>query len=492
MTPTDEQLAAIDLARSAGPGDQIAVRALAGCGKTSTLAMIAEATGAHGMYTAFNKAIVADAGAKMPRNIDSRTMHSLAYGAVGKHYRERLNAKRIPAWQIAKVIGADPLTVPTTLGPKTLSAGYMASLAGRTVDVFARSADPDIGPSHVPMIDGLAATPDDVAALAEAYVPAAVDLARVYWSEVVAPAGRVRFTHDYYLKMWQLSGPRIMRDVILFDECQDADPVMADIIAQQGHAVRVWVGDPHQRIYEWRGTVDMLASPDIDASATLSRSFRFGRRIAAAVNDALHPLGAQIEGAGPDPGRVGPIERPDVVLCRTNAGVLEQAADYLDQGREPGVVGGLDEVARFARGALDLQAGRPTAHPELACFATWGEVVEYADRDAMGADLQQMTRLITKVGADRVEAIAKRCSIDPRHADVTLSTAHRAKGLEWPAVRLGNDFPEPGPGVALNEAEYRLAYVAASRARAQLDPEAVWLWAPSGDRVTAGDGKGRR
>src|SRR5207245_1122854 len=65
-------------------------------------------------------------------------------------------------------------------------------------------------------------------------------------------------------------------------------------------------------------------------------------------------------------------------------------------------------------------------------------------------------------------------------AQVTVSTAHRAKGREWSSVRIADDFtgpddlderdedgtPLPGP-VNLDEA--RLAYVAVTRARSQLD-----------------------
>lgn len=65
-------------------------------------------------------------------------------------------------------------------------------------------------------------------------------------------------------------------------------------------------------------------------------------------------------------------------------------------------------------------------------------------------------------------------------AEVTVSTAHRAKGREWASVRIADDFagpddlgelgedgtPLPGP-IDLDEA--RLAYVAVTRARSLLD-----------------------
>ena len=60
--------------------------------------------------------------------------------------------------------------------------------------------------------------------------------------------------------------------------------------------------------------------------------------------------------------------------------------------------------------------------------------------------------------------------------DVVVSTAHKAKGLEWDRVRIGDDFrgpkEDPQTGELLMPApeELRLAYVAVTRARKELDP----------------------
>lgn len=59
--------------------------------------------------------------------------------------------------------------------------------------------------------------------------------------------------------------------------------------------------------------------------------------------------------------------------------------------------------------------------------------------------------------------------------DVMVSTAHKSKGLEWDRVRIGYDFPAPrqdentGVTVMPEDAEYKLAYVAATRAKKELD-----------------------
>lgn len=67
--------------------------------------------------------------------------------------------------------------------------------------------------------------------------------------------------------------------------------------------------------------------------------------------------------------------------------------------------------------------------------------------------------------------IPNRVQTDSRVPDVVISTAHRAKGLEWDYVVIGDDFPAPKESLKTGELEWpseeemRLAYVAVTRAR---------------------------
>ncbi len=62
-------------------------------------------------------------------------------------------------------------------------------------------------------------------------------------------------------------------------------------------------------------------------------------------------------------------------------------------------------------------------------------------------------------------------------AQVVVSTAHKAKGREWPRVRIADDFREPkGEDTPIPQAEAMLAYVAVTRARLALDPDGLaWV-----------------
>lgn len=65
---------------------------------------------------------------------------------------------------------------------------------------------------------------------------------------------------------------------------------------------------------------------------------------------------------------------------------------------------------------------------------------------------------------------------NPVQPDVTVSTAHKSKGLEWDKVRIGADFrgpevnPDTGDEIMPDPEELRLAYVAVTRAAKELDP----------------------
>ncbi|WSY02101.1 hypothetical protein OG590_00215 [Streptomyces goshikiensis] len=176
--------------------------------------------------------------------------------------------------------------------------------------------------------------------------------------------------------------------------------------------------------------------------------------------------------------RIGPLTEADAVLCRTNAGAIAEIFQLLSQGKRVALVGGAQGLRELARAAGELKAGRRASHHELVLFNSWEELVEYAEEDPAGRDLLPLVEIIEDHGVEKVMAAMDRLHAEG-DADVTVSTAHRAKGREWPTVRIANDFQEPVsnecdlegnslPGaISLDDA--RLAYVAVTRAREHLD-----------------------
>jgi len=369
--PTPEQQAAIE---AFGTGDDLVIQAGAGTGKTSTLRMLAEsAPRRRGLYIAFNRAIAGDAKRTFPRTVEASTAHSLAFRAVGHQYRERLDGPRVPARVAAQILG---INGPTRIGDDVpiLAPQQVARITMATVARFARSADPEPAAFHVP------ATPRfDTHAQRQALAAEILPLARRAWDDLKATRGRLKFTHDHYLKLWQLSYPVLPAEFILFDEAQDADPVILSIVGNQPSAQRIVVGDAAQAIYEWRGAINAMDKFP-GKHLTLSKSFRFGPAVANEANRWLDELDAplRLTGHDPIPSRiVTGLGEPDAILCRSNAGAMTQVMTQLARGRKVALVGGGKDIRDLASAAIALKGGAPCEHPELFAFRTWGEVQDY-------------------------------------------------------------------------------------------------------------------
>ena len=478
MNPTTEQIRALDLFRS---GDSLAIEAGAGTGKTTTLRLLAEDTTRQGAYIAFNKAIVVEAGSKFPGHVTCSTAHSLAYRAVGHRYGDRLrNSRRMRSMDVARFLAIDPVICTTDMGKKVLQPSYLAGLAQRAITRFCQTADPEPTRQHVPYVDGIdLPLPDGTRTYRNNRLvqdEIGPKLAKA-WADIIDLGGSLRFEHGHYLKMWQLEGPRIDRDFILFDEAQDANPVIRAIVEAQDHAQRVYVGDSQQAIYGFTGAVNALAEVDAEHRTFLTQSFRFGQDVAAVANRILGMLHADLRLIGsPDlSSTVGPIPDPDAMLTRTNATAVQAVLDCQERGGKPHLVGGGKEVVDFAKAARDLMDGRSTWHPELACFDSWVEVQSYVQTDEMGGDLRMLVNLVDNYGVDTIVKALDR-AVPEAQATLIVSTAHKAKGREWASVQLGGDFPSPKDGEGLpGPEELRLLYVAATRARMELDISAVGL-----------------
>jgi len=471
--PTGEQERILD---AFPDGGNMVIVAAAGSGKTTSLKMIAAATPRRkGLYLAYNRAIADDAKASFPASVNCVTAHALAYRALGYQYKDRLNGPRVPAARAASILG---INYAVTLDDKVLQPAQLARLANETVARFCHSADDEPARWHVPVVTGLE-KPEQRRAVEESVHPLALKV----WADISQVKGQLHFTHDTYLKLFGLSRPSLPYDYVLFDECQDANPVVLGIVKGQQDTQVIAVGDPSQAIYAWRGSIDSMDQFDAKYRLHLSKSFRFGPAIAAEANKWLDLLNAElrVEGFERVASTVGQLAFADAILCRTNAGAIGQVMTMIGAGQRVALTGGGDDMRRLAEAAVDLKAGRGTAHPELFAFRTWAEVQDHAENDPAGSDLKVFVNLVDKHGPDLIIATLNRLTRDESRADVVISTAHKAKGREWRSVQIAGDFREPkgdddGQPGEIPRAEMMLSYVAVTRAKLALDPAGVaWV-----------------
>lgn len=469
--PTAQQAAVID---AFADGADLVIEAGAGAGKTSTLKMCANADKRRGVYIVFGKANAAEAKRKFPANVTPKTAHGFAFAAIGNRYAHRLfKAPYVPPQRSAEILGInESVSLARDLAP--IPPRAIARIASGTVANYAKSADPEVAAHHVPKTPGL-----DLPAVHNALATVVVPYAAKAWGDLCSLDGKLRFTHDHYLKMWSLTAPQFEADYVLLDEAQDSDPVIAFIVNGQRNAQRILVGDENQAIFGWRGAINAMDG-FAGRRLPLSQSFRFGPAVADEANLWLAALKSRLRltGYGAISSRIGAVTAPDAILCRTNAATIAEASHEIKAGRKVALAGGTDAMQRMAEAALSLQQGRGTDHPDLLAFRTWEEVRAFVDHEDEGAELRTFVNLVESVGAEEILALLAR-TVTEKKADVVVSTAHKSKGLEWKTVRIADDFPEPKipepkPGQKpqkpkLPPALGMLAYVAVTRAQVVLD-----------------------
>lgn len=392
--------------------------------------------------------------------------------AVGGSYRHRLGGPRQPARRAAELLGTVWLDLRADL---QISPVQLAWIAIETVRAFCYSADEDIAAQQVPAQNGIGGA--DHTNLAAAVLP----YARRAWRDLCDPGGLLRFEHDHYLKMWALTRPCLHAQVVLLDEAQDSNPLVARLVCDQHQAQQIAVGDSCQSLYGWRGAVDALTSWPADERLYLSQSWRFGPPIAEEANKWLAQMDTPLRLTGNPTKRshLISVDRPDVVLCRTNAEAMRQVMSMLAEGHQVALVGGGAAIRSLAQAAADLKDRRRTSHPELYVFATWGALQEFVDTEAAGRDLKPFVDLIDTHGTDAVIA-ATDALVDENRAHTVVSTSHKAKGRQWDSVKIADDYPAPKPntgaGPLIPHADAMLAYVAVTRARGLLDRGALaWI-----------------
>lgn len=501
--PLNEEQQAITQAVVADRLDTV-VRAKAGTGKTSTLEALARridirTPGTRILYVAFNKAVSVEAEMRMPPNVESRTGHSLAWGHLpvtitGKIARDRLAEvhPEISASDELRFLRSRPKAIGNALRISPQDGETVRLL----VDVFANSADDELSMDH---LDALASTreiPDGPGPRRKLLAAA-----QRFWDDVSRPLGKGRCqfmpSQDQLRKMWALSRPdfrlhgsgvRVPAQVVFLDEAQDTPPVLARVIREQAPEVqRVVVGDESQAIYGFSGATDYLseAATSMGADLPLTTSYRFGPKISQIANRFLEELGVEelVRGAaGPD--QVGWMQDADAVLTRTNAGMIEEIGRETERGRRVGL---LPETRADLMALIDttyhLRDGGPRPpqkHKALGRFDSWEAALEELEQVKGGSDFTVAMNIVKRWTLPQLRRFASESvqvhDVKRSGCDVVVVTAHKAKGLEWDAVRIGGDFygpdrkPPKHSGTQFDDPEHlRLNYVAVTRAKKRLD-----------------------
>lgn len=495
MQSTAEQIDAIALSTKLD-GEGMKLIAFAGAGKTTTLKMIAEKhkqLGNKGLYLAFNKDIATEAGAKMPDNIISCTFHSLAYRASPRWLIDRLSQSGLSGPEFARTFKLSTIWVNSFVKKKgsvkkikgkiPLSAYHQKKIVDEGLNEFMRTSASKPAPRHLKeAVNKLFPDVDerDKQNVSNSLFP----IMQVIWSDYTNPNGILGFNnnHDIYLKLWSLSKPMLNVDFILFDEAQDANPIIIGVLMQQKCPI-IYVGDPHQQIYSWRGAINVMQSLNVPARY-LTQSFRFGDELSRFCQPILNYLGEKNTFKGRkdiktiiDRSNTNPKDI-DVALCRTNAGAIELIIQFGEEGIDvvPSNIN-INETMTMLRSIHEFQEDPESQakHPILKNFSSFDELLQYNEEYAGDQSISPYIKLYQKYSYGKIQRTLAQCNKLNRgkNWDFEVTTAHRSKGMEWDNVYIHNDFKDQffdkkGNPKDAGDEEYRLLYVALTRAKKKL------------------------
>jgi F-box protein 18 (helicase) len=463
LVMTDEQEKIVD--HDYKKGESVAVKAFAGTGKTSTLQFLANTLLVTKpkwkiLYLAFNKSIQEEAQKKFGKNVVCRTTHSMAYASEGKFYRHKLKPK------------VRLMTIVKELGLTGRDKWDVARNAWYTVTNFIASGKSKIDIKMVP---------NDAF---HALQPKILKYASTIWKRMKDKDDKaMSMTHDGYLKLYQLSDPDISKeyDMIMIDEAQDSNPAVVDLVNKQ-QCAKVWIGDDHQSIYQFRGSSNAFRSIKIDHEYYLSQSFRFGENVAYVANALLRREKDEkvpLVGSGGEDEIIKNIHdfNQYTIIHRTNSALFENAVNLLRDDKKFGIVGGAEnsglDLIMDAYYVYSNNHGE-VKDPFMKQFYDLDAMIGYA-KQAEDVEIMRMVMEVTKYRSDIPYLIAeiKREVVPLSKADVILTTAHKSKGLEFETVMLEGDFfdfTEEGENdyVPPKEEEINLLYVALTRAQKNL------------------------
>lgn len=475
--PTDEQQHAIDVANS---GSSFKISAFAGTGKTSTLTYIGAELNKRPnrskdcMYLAFNKAIADESQKKFTANVKCRTFHSLAFRGTPKHITQKINNQRLLPHELQKMMQLRNWETRNLQGKFEKTSPYeQAMILNRGLECFCRSSSLEISHRHIEASLPKWINRTEATELISYLTPKLQNL----WEMSISQNHHFRISHDIYLKYWSLTDPVIPTSTIFFDEAQDADPIMLNIIRRQ-QSQCIFTGDSYQAIYEWRGAknaMEKLQLPEVK----LTQSWRFGQSVANVANLILSKIfdeKIQIKGNPSINSTIAPIGAPTAYIVRTNATALTLAIELINKGITPTLVIDYQNISQQVREIQELMNGVIT-ESRRSCvygFQSWNDVQDYVEHSA-NSDLTIIVNLIKKNTPEEILSVLNHLMNQSRDnlSEITISTAHKSKGLEFNKVKILDDFlwneDDEKNKPLIENSEARLLYVACTRAIDQLD-----------------------
>jgi DNA helicase-2/ATP-dependent DNA helicase PcrA len=445
---SDEQNAIFNWFRT-GRGNGV-IRARAGTGKTFTIiAGFEEAPDLRMLYAVFNKKnqIEAEGKIKDPR-VTTKTLHAVGFQCIKRVWPKAKPYDMVEIDRIKSLTGneVDGELVSTT---KKLVGFGKNLLIDPTLDELIEIAetrliawgecDDDKGPK-IPEIAELA-------------------LAVMELSKTQDPENRISFNDMVWLPV-AMGWVAPMYDLVCVDEAQDMNLPQLEMVRQSAKASgRVCVvGDDRQAIYGFRGAaqngIDMMKKALNADEFKLTTTYRCPKRVVAIARDIVPDYQAALESKEGEvlevSGDLTTHAIPgDVILSRINAPLVPLCLAFLKKGIRARIEG--KDVAKALEAILRRLKARSV--PEfLSKLESWRKkmVARFINQDGERSEgqisiINDQSDMLRSLSEDAVSVtdISNRLQLlfvenigGSDLPTVTLSSVHKAKGLEWNRVFL--------------------------------------------------------
>jgi DNA helicase-2/ATP-dependent DNA helicase PcrA len=429
-TPTHEQADILDFIRSSK--SNLMIRAYAGCGKTSTLEMIDEASSIRPkLFLCFNKEIAKQAKDKMSSTTSIRTFNSIGHTIWSDTIAKKLtlNPKKILEIYCGIVNAADRSDRSDLWSIYDLvRSGVDLARALGYIPAKHQKSDKSLTSFHE-LEQLLDETPSpEVHAIIDRVLLECIRLSY---------QGIVDFNDQVYMPAL-FGGLFPQFPMVLVDEYQDLSPINHAMVKKLSRTARqIGVGDEAQAIYAFRGAdaegMDRaIKSFSMDVKP-LSISFRCPSEIVKNVKWRVPAFRSAKAGGTVT---INNSARPTdlaTVLCRNNAPLTKLAMQSLIAGHNVDV-SGIDMGARIVAHMRKLGSETMTQAQTINAINEWQALKESMDSKS-APDLAECMRVFARHAKSLSGAIAYAEHLFSQSGGtIRFMTGHKAKGLEFDTV----------------------------------------------------------
>lgn len=456
MIPTDEQQAILEAARNTN--QSLMISAYAGCAKTTTLEMIAKALPIRpSLALAFNVKVKKEMEKRFPKHFEVLTLNGLGHRAWSRTLNQRCSVNTNKLFDTLKETFSD-LNLPRD------------NDAWATVSSLIKGARHAglVPEPHAQQFPGL--LPDDWTsweAIADDYYLDINDelvwASRRALTSLIKKSMKGELDYDDQIYMPTLFGgvfPRFA--IVMVDEAQDLSPLNHKQVAKTSIDRLIVVGDPRQAIYAFRGadssSMDSMSGlRDSWTSLPLSTTFRCPRSVVQ--RQLNHAPGFSARDPAPEglihvfpnsrPWSITDVQKiaqgsPIAFLCRNNAPIIAAALRIIRGGLGCTVLG--SEIGK----SLITLSKRILPEDGTATEQCRELIMAWKNKETSLARANEKEERIAII-TDRAECLLAvlnsqslltsgdirgilKTMFSKESLNITLSTGHKAKGMEFPVV----------------------------------------------------------